>query len=197
MELLLQALNAVSPMSEGLVWHLRSILKEQSIAKGKFLLTAGQVSRDICFISEGLLRCFHEKNGKETSRWFMKEGDFICSISSFYDQVPSSEFIQAIESTQTFYITYQELQGIYSLFPEFERICRLLTEKYYQLWDQQLYAVLNQSALERYSWLLQYHPELVLRVPAKYLASYLGINEFTLSKIKMEKRQSGQRSVHL
>lgn len=193
----MQALNAVSPLSEGLIQHLEAVLKMRTIPKGEYLLRAGEVSRDVCFIEEGLLRCYHDEKGKEVSRWFMREGNVIFSIASFYQQITSIEWIQALETTRVSYITYTELQRVYLLFPEFERIGRLLTEKYYQLWDQQLYAILNQSAEERYSWLLKYHPDLILRVSAKHIASYLGICEFTLSKIKMEKRHSGHRSVQL
>jgi hypothetical protein len=60
----------------------------------------------------------------------------------------------------------------------------VLTEKYYTLWAEQLYALRMQQANERYKWLMDHHSELILRVPAKYIASYLGIDETTLSKIK-------------
>jgi hypothetical protein len=114
----------------------------------------------------------------------MKEGDLIVSIESFFLQQPSYECIQALEDGELFYVDYSELQHIYQAFPEFNFIGRVLTEKYYILWARQIYGLRMQNARERYDWLLQHHPELILRVPSKYLASWLGINEVTLSRLK-------------
>jgi CRP-like cAMP-binding protein len=117
----------------------------------------------------------------------MKEGDVIVSIESFFEQKESYESIQALEDCTLYYIEYTELQNIYRQFPEFNFIGRVLTEKYYKLWAQQLHGLRMQPAADRYKWLLQNHPELILRVHAKYLASWLGITEVMLSKIKARK----------
>ncbi len=184
MEGILAFLAHYHPLSLELRAHLMSILKIKSVPKKDFLLTAGPICRDVCFILHGLLRCYHIEDGKEVSRWFMKDGDVIFSIQSFYNQIPSVEYIQALEDTTLAYITHGELQDIYNRFREFDRIGRLLTEKYYQLWDIQLSSILLHSASERYQWLCEEHAELVLRVPSKYIASYLGISELTLYKIR-------------
>ena len=117
----------------------------------------------------------------------MKQGDVIISIESFFQQEKSYESIQALEDCTLFYIQYEELNYIYQNFPEFNFIGRVLTEKYYQLWAMQLHAIRMKQAPERYEWLIENHSELILRVPAKYLASYLGITEVMLSIIKGKK----------
>ncbi|MGN6402601.1 MAG: Crp/Fnr family transcriptional regulator [Flavisolibacter sp.] len=184
MQQLFHLLNSIHPMSEGLVFHLSQILKCRQLDKKDYLLKAGHVCRTICFVESGLLRCFYIKADTEVCSWFMKEGDVIVSIESFFQQQESYESIQALEDTVLYYITYDELKHIYQTFPEFNFIGRVLIEKYYTLWAQQLYALRMQQAHERYNWLLRHHPELILRVHAKYIASYLGIEETTLSKIK-------------
>ncbi|HMH33655.1 MAG TPA: Crp/Fnr family transcriptional regulator [Puia sp.] len=187
MEELLQYLNSVHPLSKGLQEYLVEIIKTKTLPKKTFLLKAGHTSRNICFISKGLLRAFYVKNDEEVSSWFMKEGDIIVSIESFYDQTQSYESIQAIEETQVLYICYDELELIYQKYPEFNFIGRVLTIQYLTRWAKQLYSIRMQTASERYQWLVTHHPELVLRVPAKFIASYLDINEVTLSKIKGKK----------
>ncbi|RYZ91073.1 MAG: Crp/Fnr family transcriptional regulator [Proteobacteria bacterium] len=184
MELLLNYLNAIHPLSDGLVDHLRSILKTRDLQKKEFLLKAGHISRHICFIEQGLLRCFYLKEDHEVCSWFMKEGDVIISVESFYQQKASYESIQALEDCVLHYIDYNELQDIYRRFPEFNFVGRVLTERYYGLSEQRLYGIRMQRSQERYDYLMEHHPELVLRVPAKYLASYLGITEVTMSKVK-------------
>ncbi len=130
------------------------------------------------------MRAYYLKGNTEVSAWFMTDGDFIVSIESFYEQKESYESIQALEDTEMFYIDYDELEYIYKHFLEFNYIGRVITIKYLTLWAKQLFSIRNQTAEERYLWLLANRPEIILRVPAKYIASYLDITEVTLSRIK-------------
>jgi CRP-like cAMP-binding protein len=184
MEKLFLLLNSILPLSQQLTEELIFRLKSRQLGKKDFLLRAGHVCRNIYFVERGLLRCFYQKGDVEVSSWFMKEGDVIISIESFYQQRESYEWIQALEDCVLYYISFEELNAVYRSFPEFNFVGRVLTEKYYTLWAQQLYALRMQQASERYQWLLNNHPELILRVSAKYIASYLGIDETTLSRIK-------------
>ena len=187
MELLLQNLESIHPLSEGCKGHLLTILREKEIAKKELLLRAGHICQHIYFIQKGLLRCFYYRNDVEISSWFMREGDVMVSVESFFHQKTSYESIQALEDCELYYISYKELQDIYRRFPEFNFIARVLTEKYYCLSEQRLYSIRMMRATERYEYLLEQHPELLLRVPAKYIASYLGITPEMLSKIKTGK----------
>src|SRR4029079_7425707 len=114
----------------------------------------------------------------------MKEGDVIISVESFFRQTESYESIQALDDCILHYITYDELQFIYRNFSEFNIVGRVVTERYYTLSEQRLYAIRMQRASDRYAYLMQNHSDLILRVPSKHLASYLGITEVTLSNIK-------------
>ena len=184
MENLLKLLSSIHPLSEELTEYLSKHIKIKELSKKSFLLKAGRICREICFVSKGLLRCFYINGESEVCSWFMKESDIIVSIESFYQQTESYESIQALENCTLYYIDYSELNYIYQHFPEFNFTGRVLTEKYYQLWALQLYALRMKQAPERYHWLMEHHAELILRVPAKYLASYLGITEVMLSIIK-------------
>jgi CRP-like cAMP-binding protein len=177
-------LNNVYPLSAGLQECLASRLQYKEIRRKDFLLKAGHVCRHIYFIQAGLMRCFYNKGSAEVCSWFMKECDIIVSIESFYRQVPSYESIQALEDCCLYYISYSDLDYMYKTYPEFNYIGRELTLNYFILWAQQLYGLRMQTSYERYHWLISNFPELVLRVPAKYIASYLSITEVTLSKIK-------------
>ena len=181
-------LASIHPLSDGLRAYLEKNVKQRQINKKDYLLKAGHVSRHVCFILNGLLRCFYVKDDIEVSSWFMKEGDVVFSIESFYAQEPSYESIQALEDTYVFYLDYEELEYIYKQFPEFNYIGRVLTIHYHKLWGQQLYSIRMRTGRERYQWLLENHRDLLQRVPAKYLASYLDITEITLSKIKGQRQ---------
>jgi CRP/FNR family transcriptional regulator, anaerobic regulatory protein len=184
MDTLLQFLHSVYPLSDSLEEYLRNNLKARNLKKKDYLLKKGHVCNDICFIGKGLLRCYYLIEDKEVSSWFMKEGDVIVSVESFFKQTPSYEFIQALEDSTIYYITCNELQFIYRNFAEFNFIGRVLLEHYYTLSEQRLYAMRMQRSYDRYAYLMKFHTELIQRVPSKYLASYLGITEVTLSNIK-------------
>ena len=184
MEELLAYLDSIHSLSAALTDYLTTNLKVKNLQKKNFLLKKGHVCKDICFISKGMLRCFYLVDDKQVSSWFMKEGDVIISVESFFRQATSNESIQALDDCTLYYITYEELQHIYQTFHEFNFIGRVLTERYYTLSEQRLYAIRMKKSAERYTYLMKYHPELILRVPSKFIASYLGITEVTLSRLK-------------
>ena len=187
MKELLSLLNNIHSLSPALHQYLSQNLKTRTIDKKQFLLTAGQISRHIYFIKKGLLRCYYIHDEQEVCSKFLKEGDIIVSASSFFLQKESIEFIQAIEDSTLWFICYDELQYIYKHFPEFNVIGRVLSIKSYLLSEQRLNFIRMKNASDRYSSMLEHFPELVLRVPSKYLASYLSISVETLSRIRGKK----------
>jgi CRP/FNR family transcriptional regulator, anaerobic regulatory protein len=186
MQEIIRYLESIHPLPAELREQLLQLLKHLDIPRKEFLLKAGQVSRRLCFIEKGLLRSFYEKDDTEVTTWFLKEGDVAISMASFFEQAPSNQSIQAIEDTSIYYITFEELQGLYQ-HAEFNILGRILTERFYRLWTDQHNAIKMQSATERYQWLMEHYPDIVLRVPAKYIASYLGITEVTLSRIRAKR----------
>ena len=90
------------PIAPDLQAHIAGLLKVRELKKKEFLLKKGQTNRILSFVSRGLLRCYYTREDMEVSNWFMKEGDFVISIQSFYEQQPSQEWIQALEDTELF-----------------------------------------------------------------------------------------------
>jgi CRP/FNR family transcriptional regulator, anaerobic regulatory protein len=184
MTALLYYLQSIRPLPPELYEHLQQVVKRKWLAPKEYLLTEGQVCGHVYFIHKGLLRCYALQGATEVCSWFMKEKDICVSVESFFRQQISRENIQALEKTELYFISYAELQHIYRRFPDFNFTGRLLTEKYYQLSEQRLLAMRLRSSQERYRWLMESDPELLLRVPAKYLASYLGMSAVMLSNIR-------------
>ncbi len=122
MKVVFDLLNSIFPVSSKLQQHLLTVLKSRILSKKQFLLKTGSVCNKVYFIEKGLIRCFYEKDDKEVCSWFMKEGDIIISVESFYNQMPSYENIQALEDCFVYYIEYDDLQFIYNNFPEFNYV---------------------------------------------------------------------------
>ena len=187
MEEIFAYLNTISPINLDTREYLQENLKPMDVPKKKLILKQGHICRNIYFISSGLLRCYYVRNSKEICSWFMKEGDVIISVESFFNQKESKENIQALENSSLFYLSYEELQFAYQNFPDFNSIGRILTEKYYQLCEQRLYSLRMQRAHEKYLFLMKHFPQIVQRVPLKDIASYLGIALETLSRMRAQK----------
>ena len=94
MEELLNNLGSIYTLSQGAIEYFSINLKTRKLNKKDFLLKIGHVSENIYFIHQGLLRCFYLVDGKEVSSWFMKEGDVMISVESFFKQAISYESIE-------------------------------------------------------------------------------------------------------
>lgn len=177
-------LNGHYPLSDSFQRHLANILQITDIKKRKILLRPGQVCRRMYFIEWGLLRGSKVLDGKETCLWFMKEGDLMTSVISYFNQAPGAEYIYAMEDSRLWSATREQLDHIYRTYLEFNFIARVLTEKYYVLDEEKLDMLRMKKASDRYDRFLQLYPGLDQRIPAKYIASYLKITMETLSRIK-------------
>lgn len=186
MEIVLKFLHSIYPLSPELAAYLKGTLQVKEVKKKEYLLRAGHICRSIYFIEYGLLRCFYLKGDTEVSSWFMREGDVIVSVESFFDQQKSYESIQALEDTKVYYISFADLEFAYRNFPEFNFVGRVLLQKYYQLSEQRLHSMRMQNAVQRYAFLLHHFPEIVQRVSTTDIASYLGVSRETLSRVKKD-----------
>jgi CRP-like cAMP-binding protein len=177
-------LQSIYPMSEGLIQHLSKAFEYCKVAKREHLLREGQVCRYMYFIDRGLVRCFHHRGNKEIVTWFYTEGSMVLSYESFYDQVPSKEYIEALEECEIYRIPYTELQYIYRAYLEANVLRAELTERYYRtLWKCFDYTRFT-TANERYQFFIDNFPQWVNRVPEKDIAAFLGVTASHFSRSK-------------
>ncbi|WP_420146904.1 Crp/Fnr family transcriptional regulator [Spirosoma sp.] len=184
MEYLLNVVQTLQPLSDGLRNALINALRCDTFPRKQWLLQPGQVSDRIYFVEKGVVRGYYLKDGREVTSWFMREDDFIISIASFYRRQPAYEYIELLEESILWSISYVQLQQLYQDFPEFNTIGRLITEKYYVLSELRSQNLRMQTAPERYQQLLTDFPDIFGRVPLKYIASHLGISAETLSRLR-------------
>jgi CRP-like cAMP-binding protein len=180
----LQALAAIYPLDPALTAALLSCARAETWPAHHQLLRPGQVARQVYFLSSGLVRGYALQHGREVSSWFMREGDFVISIASFFTQTPGDEYLELLEAGEGFSLSYEHLQQLYHDFPTFNYHGRVLTEQYYVLSELRARHLRTLPAAERYAQLLRDFPDVLQRVSGRHLASFLGITPETLSRLR-------------
>lgn len=177
----LQKIQPLSAESEASILALCSLNK---VGKNQNLQDIGQRCRTIYFVKEGLARIFYLKDGIEVTEYFAFQNDLIIRAESLFTGKPSKKAIQALENTVFISIPSEALFQLFDQKPEIERLFRKIIEQAYVATVHRMEAIQFQTAEERYALLLEEKPDLINRIPLKHVASYLGITQVSLSRIR-------------
>lgn len=141
--------------------------------------------RKLYFVEKGMARLFYEKDGKDISGWFAVEGNFITCNDSFLNRKPTLLNLEILEPSVLYSINEKELLRLFK-YPEMEKFARIVTYNILTELSERIYSTLFQPAEKRYQLLLVRMPEVALRAPLGNIASYLGISQETLSRIRSQ-----------
>ena len=183
MSLLLE-IKKTSKLSDEALAYISAHIERKEVKKGTQLLRNGETCNYFYFVTKGMLRSYYYAEGKEVTNWFALEHDFATSIYSFISRNSGYENIETLEDSTLEMLSNQSLQDLYLKFPETERTGRLIMESYYIQLEERLISIQFKSAKERYDLLMQRNPDIILRAPLGTIASYLGITQETLSRIR-------------
>jgi CRP-like cAMP-binding protein len=183
MEKLSQLFDKIQLLEPKLRDYLLSVIIQTTAKKKKIILEVGQIPRTITFIERGLVRAFRDINGKDKTSWMVGENDIFLSVGGFFYQKPATEYIETLEDCIFRSITFQQFQYAFDHFPQFNLHGRIILTKYYVQSDEREH-MRHKSAFEKYKYLMDNQPDLIGRVPDKYLASYLGLAPEYLSTLK-------------
>lgn len=172
------------PMSKTGISALAEVLVPIKCNKNDIVLKEGDVCRYLYFVDQGMVRQFYYKNGREVTEHFSYEGRFVFCIESFLTQKPSRILIEALEPTKLYGISYEDLQSLITKDPEVDRLYHRLLEHVAISGQQHADSQRFETASERYDRLLHEKPEIVLRAPMLYIASYLQMTPETLSRVR-------------
>lgn len=151
----------------------------------EYYTRSGDVSRELAFLNSGVMRMFFVRaDGKEINIRFFFENDFVVSYQSFLLQKPGRYFIQALKDCELVTIPYSTLQNAYTNSPLHDKFGRIIAERSYIHAEQHTESLLFYNAQERYLKLLKAHPRIFEQVPLYHIASYLGIERESLSRLR-------------
>lgn len=159
--------------------------EELVATRGTYLLQPGQVCTYVYFVVEGCVQVFVvDKNGKESTREFYIEDQWVTDIFGFQNQTPSTEFIRCVEPSQLLRIHYDRFQLLAQEVPQFAAIYKQILELSFNNTVYRVNTLTSLDALGRVKWLLENKPKIMARLSSKLLASYLGISAETLTRLK-------------
>ena len=164
--------------------QLLAISTPLRLKKNDILQPIGHTCKTIYFVQKGIARIFYYKDGIDITECFAAENQIIARVESLFTQRPSQKGIQIIEDAELVAINATVLFGLYDQYPGIERLFRKIFEQGYVDTVNRLESLQFYAAEERYTRLLEEMPELLQRVPLKYIASYLGITQVSLSRIR-------------
>lgn len=183
-EQLFNHIRTYHPLSAAAQEALQNCFEQVVVAKGKCLVTEGKTCRQLYFLEQGALRGFYNLEGKEVTHWFSFAPEFVTSFYSFTSQKPAIESIQLLEGSILWAISKESVSDLMNRFHEIERLVRIAYEKYYIRLEERFVNAQFKTAMERYQDLLLQAPHILERVPLGHVASYLGISQETLSRIR-------------
>jgi CRP-like cAMP-binding protein len=161
-----------------------SCLERLEFPKGHILVKQDTVSSFVYFIDSGLTRTYYLKDGKDVTDWISDENSFAASIISFITRKPDRRIIELLEPSVLFSLYYNDLENLCSKHHDIENFFRHLVSFGLVQLQQKFDDLHFSTALQRYQTLMETHPTFILRVPLGMIASYLGITQETLSRIR-------------
>lgn len=166
---------------------LEQICKEDEVLKNCDLQPIGHSCRNIYFIISGVLRIYYIKDGNDITESFEFENSMVARADSVFSGQPSRKGIQAVENTTVIAINTMRLFELYDHYHDIERLFRKLFEQAYVQTVNRIESLQFHTAEERYKRLLTESGETLQRVPLKHIATYLGITQVSLSRIRSKR----------
>lgn len=187
MEDLINKIKSRTTLSPKAEEYVVSIAKEKSVSKGDVLIRQGQAVKNTYFVKDGCIRAYCiDKKGKEHTLQFAIKNWWISDFIAIYNNELSTLTIECITDSNIIEFNTEKLNGIYSIFPEFEAFQRKNLERHVVSLHKRILNQLQLTAPERYDLFLKQYPDIEQYTPNYHIASYLGITQQSLSRIRVK-----------
>ncbi len=187
MEALINKIKDSQDLSQAAEAYLYSIAKKKTFAKGALLIQQGQRVNKVFYILNGCLRSYCiDKMGKEHTLQFGIKNWWISDYIAIYNNEYANLAIECLKESTVIEFNAKKLNNIFSLFPEFEPFQRQLLERHVASLHKRILNQLQLTASERYALFLEQYPDIEQFTRNYHIASYLGITQESLSRLRSE-----------
>lgn len=185
METLINFLLQFGNLNKQQIDLIRSKISFKEIRKNEYYQEAGKVPKEIIFLTEGIMRvCYFDNKGDEVTKYFFDENRFIADINSYNQGISATEYIQAVTDCKYLAFSKATMSELSLTIIEWDNIIAKITAKAFAEKVDKISSMMTEDASERYQSFLEKFPNLANRIPLSYLASYLGITQSSLSRIR-------------
>jgi len=159
--------------------------KISELRKAEYFAEAGKILKQVGFLTDGIIRsCYYDNKGDEITRYFVDENHLIIGWRNFEENIPLSEYLQAITDCRLIVFSKQDWEEISNTIIGWDSIIQKITTKNHAEKIERRSPLVSQDAKTRYLDFIEKFPTLANRVPLSYIASYLGITQSSLSRIR-------------
>jgi CRP-like cAMP-binding protein len=192
-DIILQHLKDFAQLDDKDISDSQQFWKARKMNKGDFFNMQSMVCNDLGLIVKGIFRIYYQDPATEEYKniYFFSENQFVVSFRSFVSRNPCWYFIEAMEDSEILFISYNDLNSLYETHSNWGKFGRLLAESFFNIAQTRTEEFIFFSHEQRYIRLLESHPDIVERIPAYHISSYLGITNPSLSRIR--KRVEGKK----
>lgn len=185
MENLINYLLQFGQLNQQQIDLIKSKAKVIELEKEDYFSEAGKIAKQVAFVDEGILRvCYYDNKGEEITRYFIDENNFAVDLNSFTYQIPSSEYVQAVTDCKLLVFSADALKDLSTTIIAWDSIINQITAKSLIAKVNRISPMLAEDAKDRYINFLDKFPQFANRIPLSLLASYLGITQSSLSRIR-------------
>lgn len=170
-----------APLNAQQIEIIESRGTEIELKKGGYFIEEGKVLKQVGFVLEGIFRIYYfNQNGEEITKIFIEENHLLYNLKN----IPSKEYIQAITNCKLLVFSNRDWEEISDIIVEWKTIIQTITNRSLIQKLEKVSPLVSQDATTRYLEFIQKYPTLVNRIPLSYIASYLGITQQSLSRIR-------------
>lgn len=183
------------PFTQPELEAMYELIEIKDFEKHEKFINEGQIARHIAFSVKGYFRAYIIHNEEEITRDITPLNSFFTALPSFSGEIPSFEIFEAITPAKVLIISKKDLELLYNTYPKWERFGRLIIEEMFINLQYRLYLFITQTAEQRYIDFMKKYPDIIQNVPLGYIASFLGIKQQSLSRLrkKIIKKNSNKR----
>lgn len=185
MEKIINYLLQFGNLNEQQIDFIASKAQEIELGKEGYFSEAGKIAKQVGFIIDGVLRvCYYDNKGEEVTKYFIDENNFVVDLDSFDNKIPSSGYVQAVTDCRIIVFSKENWDEIAHTIVGWENIVNKIVKRSLLQKIERRSPLVSEDATTRYLDFMEKYPQLINRIPLSYLASYLGVTQSSLSRIR-------------
>lgn len=185
MEAMINLILQFGDLNKQQIEFLLSKVEMLEFKKHEYLSEAGKVPRYVAFVVEGVFRfCYYNNKSEEITNYFVDEGNFVVDNEKFESQIAASEYVQAVTDCKVLVFSKKSWDEISNTIVGWEMMKAKMVKKCLTLAMERRSPLISEDATTRYLSFIKAFPNLINRISLSYVASYLGVTQQSLSRIR-------------